>query len=236
MGDAVLSLNVVVYSLQTLIYRCIPPPQPAHPLQFCEECVSAARIALKQLVVAWQQIKLQDDQAGRMFINWTLLFVPFVPFIVIFGNVIAQRDRNDLVLLEQVEETMQAASKVTSAIEKLKVACERFCLIAQSYLSQQEGQPAADTNVRARGQLLNMDNSTGANQNVDHNIPGAPLSAGAGAFDSLPDFPWDGMLSEWDLGLGAESAREMGAFFGQYTSTGGGFPQTNPSNVGYGFN
>ena len=83
MGDAVLSLNVVVYSLQTLIYRCIPPPQPAHPLQFCEECVSAARIALKQLVAAWQQIKLQDDQAGRMFINWTLLFVPFVPFIVV---------------------------------------------------------------------------------------------------------------------------------------------------------
>ena len=236
MQDASLSLNVVAYSLLALIYRCIPPPQPAHPLQFCEECVSVARIALKQLVAAWQQLQLQDEQAGRMFINWTLLFVPFIPFIVIFGNVIAHRDRQDLVLLEQVVETMQAASKVATAIEKLKDACGQFCLIAQSYLSQPESQPAADANVEAQRQLPNMDNIAGANQNVDLNMPGGALPAGAGAFESLPDFPWDGMLSEWDLGLGAESAREMGAFFGQYTSTGGGFPQGNPNNLGFGFN
>ncbi len=224
MRDAVLSIDVVVYSLQTLIYRCIPPRQPAHPLQFCEECVTAARIALKRLVIAWQEIKLQDDQAWKMFINWTLLFVPFVPFIVVFGNVIAQGHRQDLVLLEQVVETMQAASEVATELKKLKTACERFCLIAQSYLSQQNAQPGADADVGTQRQPASIDGAVGANQNVDFNMAGGALSTSVGALDSLPDFPWDGMLSEWDLGLGAESAREMGNFFGQYTGASNAFP------------
>ena len=127
---------------------------------------------------------------------------------------IAQRDRQDLVLLEQVVETMQAASKVATAIEKLKVASERFCLIAQSYLSQQESQPAigANVGVGAQGQFANIDNTAGANQNLDINMPEGALPAGAGAFESLPDFPWDGMLSEWDLGLGAEKCEGYGSF------------------------
>ena len=170
-----------------------------------------------------------------MFINWTLLFVPFIPFIVIFGNVIAQGDRQDLVLLEQVTETINAASEVATAVKKLRTACERFCLIAQSHLSQQEGQTATDGDIAVHKQPVNIDTSEGVSQNADFNMAGGSMSAGAGVFDALPDFPWDGMLSEWDLGLGAESAREMGNFFSQYNTT-GGFPQTNPGSVGFGFN
>ena len=232
MRDVLAAVPVVILSLETLIYRCIPPPQPAHPLQFCDDCVISARKALNHLISAWQAIKLVDDQAWRMFVNWTMLFVPFVPVVVIFGNVIAQGNRQDMQLLEQVVEAMKAGAEVASSIEKLKTTCERFCHIAQSYLSHQEAQYAAD--VEARAQPVNIDNAVDMNPNVvmtgGGNIPAAP-----GAFESLPDFPWDGMLSEWDLGLGAESAREMGNFFEQYTAA-GGMGQGNSGSGGIGFN
>jgi hypothetical protein len=175
-----------------------------------------------------------------MFINWTLLFVPFIPFIVVFGNTIAQNDRRDLALLEQVVETVQSASQVTTAIEKLKIACERFCLVAQAYLSQQDASNAngfggrQDSGVmnRSNQSAVDLDTVTQGNQSAAFSSAVGATSIGAGVFDSLPDFPWDGMLSEWDLGLGAESAREMGSFFGQQVGAGGG-GQGNIGGVGF---
>ena len=243
MQDAFLSEDIILYSLQTLIYRCIPPPQPAHPLQFCDECVLAARISLAALGNAWDEIKLKGDHHWRMFLSWTLMFVPFVPFIVVFGNTIAQNNRQDLALLERVVKAMQSASRVAGAIEKLRVVCERFCLIAQAYLSQQEGGAGADADGRppldlaagAQTQEMEIENML-PNQAMESNVAGGQTALGGGIFDSLPDIPWDGMLNEWDLGLGAEDAREMGNFFGlgQYMSTGAS-GQGGPGGLGLGF-
>ena len=239
MKDALLSIDVTVYALQALIYRCIPPKQPAHPLQFCDECISASRAALNKLVTAWEEIKQQDDQAWRMFINWTLLFVPFVPFIVVFGTTIAQSSRTDLALLERVVDTLNSADAVASGIEKLRSACSRFLLIAQAYLSQQESNNSGKSDSRpqvdgSRGdpQNVNMTDATVPNQQPPGSAATGMTSAGAGVFDSLPEFPFD--MSEWDLGLGAENAREMGSFFGQYAGT-AGYNQMSTASFGVGF-
>lgn len=207
-----------------MIYKCIPPPQPVHPLQFCDECITSARAGLRNLMTSWEYIKAQDDHLWRMFVHSTLLFVPFVPFIVVFGNAIAFRDRGDLALLEKMvgilKAAQQASSPIASAIEKLKIACERFLLIAQAYINQP---PEGQQRVMRRSSLPR----TSGHQQVVPQIhqAAAQMPLGAHAFqqfgepialDSLPDFSWDDMFSEWDLGLGAESAREMSTIMGQY--------------------
>lgn len=236
MTEAIMSTDVVMFSLKTLIYKCIPPRQPAHPLQFCAECVTSARAALKTLVAAWEHVKLQDDQTWRMFINWTLLFIPFVPFIVMFGNVIAQQNREDLVLLEKLVETMQAASRVANAVQKMTIACERLCHVAQAYINQQEaivgfGAEKGHERQHDPGNMSERITMDGTEQTVVNMDP----PAGAGIFDSLPDFAWDEMFSSWDMGPGAESAREMGNFFGQYTGTYGNKSRDLTMTAGFGY-
>ena len=48
----VLSSDMLIYCLLTIVYRVIPPPPPAHPLQFCDEAVQSARTALELLFKA----------------------------------------------------------------------------------------------------------------------------------------------------------------------------------------
>lgn len=78
MAEASICVDIIVYSLLTLILRIIPPEQPKHQLQFNSDCVAAARHALRRLNDAWLDIKQKDDYAFRMFVNWTLVFIPFV--------------------------------------------------------------------------------------------------------------------------------------------------------------
>jgi hypothetical protein len=209
MEDAMLSAEVISNSLRTLILKCIPPAQPAHPLQFSEECLAAARTGLRTLIESWEYVKSRDDRLFRMFVHSTLLFVPFVPFIVLFGNTIAQKDRDDLALLEKMvimlQHNPEASSPIAPSMEKFKIVCERFVHISQVYMSQQEAQQDSDTAPTAA--------SDGSRQHASHIAAQAPIETFAthivpGAFGMLPDFSWDEMFNEWELGLGAESARE----------------------------
>jgi Fungal specific transcription factor domain len=155
--------------------------------------------------------------------NWTLLFVPFIPFIVVFGNTIAQNSREDLLLLEGTVKSLQSVEKTAKATTKLKTVCERFTLIAQVYMSQQEESHLANAgNEKQQSSMMRnealvemMANPPDPSHFVDSTVGGSTFAGGAvdgTMFESLPDFPWDGVLNEWDLGLGAESAREMSSF------------------------
>ena len=210
MQEFMLSSVVVVSCLLTLVYRVLPSPPGAHPLDFAEECVEAARTALRRLGDSWKQIQPRDDEAWRGFINWTLLYVPFIPFIVVFGHTIAHRSREDLMLLDTAVSTLRSASQVAPTINKLRDACEKFCQIGTAYLAQEEAVAPQFNNSKPV-----------SSSDV---LPDGPLAYPTQMdFQAMSDFPmqqgeWDGMLNEWDLGLGAENAREMTAWFETYMS------------------
>jgi hypothetical protein len=191
---AMLSTDILIGCMNAIIYRVIPPPQPAHPLQYCEEAVQSSRSALENLQQAFQKIQTDSKTSGvenwELFLNWTILFVPFVPFVVLFGNIIAQRNLHDLQLLRKTVTTLEAIADRSPAGRKLHGACAQFLKIAEMFLS-------LDTAKQSGGQP-------------------SPQTVDAYAVESqmLPEFPvsqqdWDGMLNDFDLGLGAESAREM---------------------------
>ncbi|KPI45262.1 uncharacterized protein AB675_2796 [Cyphellophora attinorum] len=191
---AVLSTDILIGCMNAIIYRVIPPPQPAHPLQYCEEAVQSSRSALENLQQAFQKIQADSKTSGvenwELFLNWTILFVPFVPFVVLFGNIIAQRSLHDLDLLRKTVKALESIADRSPAGRKLHGACAQFLKIAEMFLSLDSvKQPGSQPSPKAV-----------VTDNVESQM--------------LPEFPvsqqdWDGMLNDFDLGLGAESAREM---------------------------
>lgn len=188
-----------------IVYRVIPPPAPAHPLQYCGEAVEHSRSALESLHQAWQRVqktsKFEPAETWELFLNWTILFVPFVPFVVLFGNTIAQRDHGDLELLRKAMLTLEGLANRSPAGHKLYNACAQFIKIAEMFLAQD-----------AMKQSSSQPSS----------LPDDPYTVD---FQMFSDFPvsqrdWDGMLNDFDLGLGAESAREMTAYFEPFMSGG----------------
>lgn len=197
---AVLSADILIQCILAIVYRVIPPPQPAHPLQFCDEAVQCSRSALQLLLQARDNINKKEEkpESWQLFLNWTILFVPFSCFVFVFGNTIAQRNTDDLQLLSAVVDALGAAAKSSPGVRKLHDACSRFTKIAEVLL-------ASDINIQPPATNT---------QSLD------PYS---GDFQMVPDFPmsqqdWDGMLNEFDLGLGVESAREMTSYFEPFMS------------------
>lgn len=182
------------------MYRVIPPKQPAHPLQFCDEAVESSRSALALLFEAWNIVKEEPPENWELFLNWTLLFVPFVPIIIVFGNSIAQRNHADLAVLRNVVSVLEGAAQRSAATNKLYNACSKFTNIAETLLAHD----ATSSTIK------------------ETNSQPSPILADAYPGD-FRDFPmsmsdWDGMLNEFDLGLGVENAREMTSYFEPFLS------------------
>ncbi|ETI26260.1 hypothetical protein G647_03037 [Cladophialophora carrionii CBS 160.54] len=243
--EGLLSIEIVQYSTLCLVYRMIPPAPSAggggapvaHPLKFCDEAIETARKALTTHNKAWTILHTRSKEEWRMFIHWTLLWCPFIPYIVLVGTVIADRNVDDLRLLERCVDTLHSAAQLSASVSKLYRACRIFYQIAKTYMSHPaesrplaaaaapDGQYDAAT-AAARASAVVPSNTSPQAQYTTY----APDSA---SDIDLPDFPlshedWNGMLDEWDLGLGAENAREMSAFFEQYLSGSNAGAATRP--------
>ncbi|OCT48870.1 fungal specific transcription factor domain protein [Cladophialophora carrionii] len=250
--QGLLSVEIVQYSTLCLVYRMIPPapsagggggaPVVVHPLKFCDEAIETARKALTTHNKAWTILHTRSKEEWRMFIHWTLLWCPFIPYIVLVGTVIADRNVDDLRLLERCVDTLHSAAQLSASVSKLYRACRIFYQIAKTYMSHpvESGPLAAAAAAAApHGQYDTATAAAAARASAvvpSNTSPQAQYTTYAPDLASdidLPDFPlsqedWNGMLDEWDLGLGAENAREMSAFFEQYLSGSNAGAATRP--------
>ncbi|KAL8942077.1 MAG: hypothetical protein Q9211_001553 [Gyalolechia sp. 1 TL-2023] len=191
-----------------MIYRMIPPADSSHPLQFGNDCIQSARRALTLHNKAWSEIAGLENDDWRIFIHWSTLFSPFVPFISVFGNVIAQSDLQDLALLGAFVSTLQSAAEQSRAVEKLYRACRSFHQIAEAYIANRSGRV---TLMKDKDEKVVTDcQPLGRMSEADFQ----PLSE-----TSLSQQDWDFMLIDWDLGLGTEDARQMSNFLDLFPNT-----------------
>lgn len=238
LSDAMLSVEIVLDSTLTLIYRMIPPTprnpnQPPHPLKPSDEALQAARKTLIKHNKAWEILQDRASDDWRQFIHWTLIWCPFVPFIVVFGNVIAERYIEDLRLLEHVVCTLQGAAQLNPGVGRIYRACRIFYHVATVYFGNGAGQTSSPNQQNGQQQPESAQPVYPARLSASSSLPPDPQVANVG----LQDFPlsqqdWDGMLDEWDLGLGAESAREMSSFFESYLSGSGQMGNMQMGNSG----
>ncbi|RFN44628.1 fungal specific transcription factor domain-containing protein [Fusarium flagelliforme] len=128
-----ISDKVLRLSLLTLVHRAAPPI-PGSTTTFSYNCVATARATLEKHEECVAHMHRSATPYLATYIHWTLLFAPFIPFIVIFCHVIETQDEADLNRLRAFVTSIQSASSVSEPAAKIQRLFEVLCRIAVGYV------------------------------------------------------------------------------------------------------
>ncbi|KAJ5451529.1 transcriptional regulator family: Fungal Specific TF [Penicillium cf. griseofulvum] len=121
-------------SIMTLIYRAIPASTDSGTIStFIPECIETAREALevhRQCVAALNET---DAFIKISYMHWGILLSPFVPFIVIFCNIITTSNGDDLSRLEEFIASLQPLCAFSQSIDRLHTLCSVLGTVARLY-------------------------------------------------------------------------------------------------------
>ncbi|EAW21004.1 putative transcription factor [Aspergillus fischeri NRRL 181] len=128
-----ISENVLRLSLLTLVHRAAPP-LPGSVTTFNYSCIAAARATLEKHEECIALMHKSATSYLATYMHWTLLFAPFIPFIVIFCHVIETQDEADLARLQAFVTSIQSASSISGPAAKLHRLFQVLCRIAMGYV------------------------------------------------------------------------------------------------------
>ncbi|KAE8353699.1 hypothetical protein BDV28DRAFT_156789 [Aspergillus coremiiformis] len=156
-------------SLLSLIYRAIPPKKPSGTA-FCDECIATAREALKEHEKCVSLILSSpwDKSFLEMYINWTLLQLPFFPFIVLFCYIVESSEPDDLQCLGAFVEVLQSirSSVIYRACRNQVRLFRALYDVARKYVEVKATTPGA---------RMNVSNSSMGVQNANINATGPSM-------------------------------------------------------------
>ncbi|KAK4164052.1 putative transcriptional regulatory protein [Cladorrhinum sp. PSN259] len=133
-----ISDHVLRLSLLTLTYRAVPNPVGS-PTTFSIECIQAARQTLARHEDCMAIVERSDCGLFSTYMSWTILMAPFVPFIVLFCQVIETRDKQDLARLQAFVASLQIEASVTEAVDRLRRLFQILYSVALRYVESQTG-------------------------------------------------------------------------------------------------
>ncbi|KAM5380110.1 hypothetical protein ACJZ2D_003757 [Fusarium nematophilum] len=145
---AFFSESVLYYSALTLILKALPPDEGSTS-HFASECITTARTALEKHHEYCNAIGPDNGRHIDIYVNWTVLYNPFVPFIVIFCHVIESGDRQDLGRLQEFVASLDSARKYSQATANIHRQFQVLCNVARQF-----------TEMRASNELLDNDTIT----------------------------------------------------------------------------
>ncbi|GKZ58639.1 hypothetical protein AnigIFM56816_004799 [Aspergillus niger] len=147
--------KVARLSVLTLIYRAIPPPGTQGT--FIHECIETARSALEVHQGCMAEVKEMTEHIKAAYFHWTILYAPFVPFIVIFCHAIAVSSWDDLARLEDFVASLQPNCFLSEAISKLYQLCQVLSNVARLYIEAKEQvQVKEDQDLASVGQEFDV--------------------------------------------------------------------------------
>ncbi|KZL80929.1 fungal specific transcription factor domain-containing protein [Colletotrichum incanum] len=142
--------SVLRLSLLTLVYRAAPRVEGS-PTTFSPECIKAARAALEKHRECVAIMRKSHDVYFSTYIHWTVLFSPFIPFIVLFCQVIETQDKEDLarlhsfvVFLQETSTMSDAAGKMSRLFQVLYSVALRFVEFRASTPQSRQTQASAE--------------------------------------------------------------------------------------------
>ncbi|CAJ2503671.1 Uu.00g110650.m01.CDS01 [Anthostomella pinea] len=133
----------------TLTYRALPPAPGGRSMTFCDECVDMARRSMR---CHQEAMEMMDDQSLKIvYIHWTILYAPFIPFIVIFCLVIETAGGDgaddDLQRLADFVQSLEPAVDVSPSVHKLYQLCLVLHNIATLYVEAKKAQALREPNT-----------------------------------------------------------------------------------------
>ncbi|KAJ5114352.1 hypothetical protein NUU61_000111 [Penicillium alfredii] len=108
--------EVAHLSMLTLVQRAMPAQSDSGTL-LSTECANSAREALEQHQKCMAELRAQDTFVVA-HLNWTIFFVPFAPFIVLFCHVIETGAIQDLARMQSFVTSIESACRHSKAIAK----------------------------------------------------------------------------------------------------------------------
>jgi hypothetical protein len=125
------------YSILACIYRGVPSEQSSR-LALCPECISSAILAIKEVelcITMLGDMELQSHSLDR-WISEIIFLAPFMPFVILFCNVIETSDLGDLDHLQRLVNGLQsmARSQRYSACSKQLQILNPLCDVARKFV------------------------------------------------------------------------------------------------------
>ena len=140
----------------------------------------------------------------------TILYAPCLPFIVLFGNAITEPNQQDLNLLGSTVQSLSKIAERSLAVSRLHEVCDRFYRAASHYLEQlqlQGNDPYFGSSVPV------VTGAATVTPSLSYNTGTTNVQDTVMAFQELNSGDMDAILNQWELGYGAEYARELSNFF-----------------------
>lgn len=154
--------NILRLSLLTHVHRA-SPRAAFTPTRFSPECLRVARLTLQRhhdyidhkqdrrqiLPNIHSLVRFREEHritrlqknSNEADTSRTLLFAPFIPFIVLFCNVMKTRDKEDLARLEAFVESIQPASTLSEPAARMHQLFQVLHNIAQRYIELGDSAP-----------------------------------------------------------------------------------------------
>ncbi|KAK4178074.1 hypothetical protein QBC36DRAFT_344944 [Triangularia setosa] len=112
------SEEVLFLSILTLILKAMPPDDGSSTI-FPAECINTARTGLEKHQLFTEAIGLDKGHYIDIYVNWTILYNPFMPFIVVFCHAIEVGDPSDLARLDSFVKSLETAQYHSEATAKM---------------------------------------------------------------------------------------------------------------------
>ncbi|RLL94196.1 hypothetical protein CFD26_102964 [Aspergillus turcosus] len=205
-GFLIKSDEVSRLSILTLIYRAIPAPGDS-TTTFIPECIETARAALESHQVCMAGLRESNEAMKCSYLHWSVLYSPFVPFIVLFCHVIEASSRDDLARLEDFVSSLGPNCYLSEAITKLHSLCQVLSNVARLYVE-----------ARAQAQIQENQDLASVGQEFDTYLSALGLAPASGvggsrwntaASDSLAENSMEGHV----LPAGVIPQTQLGSWF-----------------------
>ncbi|CAI6019999.1 unnamed protein product [Clonostachys chloroleuca] len=192
--------EVLYLSILTLIHR-VSPPTHEFEQSFTEECLLHARAALQR----HNEVDISQAPLLLTYMNWTLVFLPFIPFFVLFCHVIQKRDRNDLARLKAFVGSISPASEHSRFASHHRLF-KAFYNAAEGYLRPKDSlEPPQQQDSELEQQIETCFSTVGiqASNHADQDLQVAGISSPGQLFPtSLPNGAalqgaGDGFIDGW---------------------------------------
>ncbi|KAJ5155562.1 hypothetical protein N7492_008365 [Penicillium capsulatum] len=208
-----MSDDVLRLSMLTLIHRAMP--RNDLKASFSQECITSARYALERHEVLVRDLGLKDSVLLATYINWSILFIPFVPYIALFCHVIETGDLEDLNRMKTFVASLESACADSRAIAKQHSLFQVFYSVALRYTQLRGASPPSqeesarlrmemDTQLNALGLQIQAGAATGQGVSVSDGANAMMVWPDAAGIDALDQFPAAGvdLWEEQSLRLG----------------------------------
>ncbi|KAL6414158.1 hypothetical protein AUP68_00676 [Ilyonectria robusta] len=131
--------EVWYWTTMTLIHRAVPPTEGGYQ-GFSVACLQSARMAFG----AHRECMQMTGWSANMktaYLLWTIIYTPFVPFIVIFCNVIETSNPDDMRILGEFSESLKPIRDTSEAVQKLHDLCQVLYNVAVIYVEAKAQNP-----------------------------------------------------------------------------------------------